>query len=114
MKARYVQRGESIDFTPTSDVAAGDVVKLGKLTGVAKLDIKSGELGALALVGVYELAVKSGKTFTAGQVAYYDPATGDVTPAAPADGSEAFALGHVVAAVSASETTAHIRLAQGL
>ena len=52
MKARYIQRGESIDYTPAADVAAGDIVKLGKLIGVAKLDIKPGELGALALVGV--------------------------------------------------------------
>ena len=53
MKARYVQRGESIDYTPTADVAAGDVVQQGKLVGVAKLDMKAGELGALALCGVY-------------------------------------------------------------
>ena len=52
MKARYVQRGESIDFIPAFDVAAGDIVKVGSLVGVAKLDIKAGELGALALCGV--------------------------------------------------------------
>ena len=53
MKARYVQRGDSIDYTPMEDVAAGDVVILsGKLVGVAKLDIKQAELGALALTGI--------------------------------------------------------------
>ena len=57
MDARYVQRGDAIDYTPTADVAAGDVVVLSnKLVGVAKLDIKAGELGALALTGVYEMA----------------------------------------------------------
>ena len=55
MKARYIQRGDSIDYTSTSDIAAGDIVKVGSLVGVAKLDIKAGELCALALVGVYEL-----------------------------------------------------------
>ena len=54
MDARYVQRGDAIDYTPMDDVAAGDIVVLaGKLVGVAKLDIKAGELGALALTGVY-------------------------------------------------------------
>ena len=44
MKARYVQRGDAIDYTPMEDVAAGDVVVLsGKLVGVAKLDIKAGD-----------------------------------------------------------------------
>ena len=67
MKARYVQRGDAIDYTPMEDVAAGDVVVLsGKLVGVAKLDIKAGELGALALVGVYEFAKAEGIAFAAG------------------------------------------------
>ena len=35
MKARYIQRGESIDYTPTEAFAAGDIVKLGNLVGVA-------------------------------------------------------------------------------
>ena len=67
MKARYVQRGESIDFIPASDVAAGDIVKVGSLVGVAKLDIKAGELGALALCGVYEIAT-NGTAIEAGAV----------------------------------------------
>ena len=49
MDARSVQRGDAIDYTPMADVAAGDVVVLAnKLVGVAKLDIKVAELGALA------------------------------------------------------------------
>ena len=35
MKARYIQRGDSIDYTPAEAVAAGDIVKLGNLVGVA-------------------------------------------------------------------------------
>ena len=42
MDARYVQRGDAVDYTPMADVAAGDIVVLAdKLVGVAKLDIKS-------------------------------------------------------------------------
>ena len=110
MKARYVQRGESIDFTPTSDVAAGDIVKLGNLVGVAKLDIKAGELGALALCGVYEIAT-NGSAVEAGAVVFVDPATGKVC----AEGaSGAVKFGHAVAAAAAADTLVHVRLEQGL
>ena len=48
MLATYVQRGESLDYIPAEDVAAGDVVIRNMLAGVAKLDIRAGTLGALA------------------------------------------------------------------
>ena len=79
MKARYVQRGESIDYTPTADVAAGDVVQQGKLVGVAKLDIKANELGALALCGVYEFTVKTGDSIAVGDTVYFDKTAGTIT-----------------------------------
>ena len=110
MKARYIQRGESIDHTPEEDVAAGDIVKLGGLVGVAKLDIKAGELGALAVVGVYELA--TGATAVAvGDLVSVDPATGKVcTPAA----SGAVKFGHAVTKAEVTDATVHVRLEQGL
>ena len=60
MQAVYKQKGDSIDYIPTSDVAAGDIVILNGDTdfvGVAKLDIKAGELGAIALIGIYEVLI---------------------------------------------------------
>jgi len=113
MKARYIQRGDSVDFTPTTDVAAGDVIHIGVLTGVAKLDIKAGELGALALTGVYELAVKTGKAFSAGQAAYFDPSDGTVTPDAPTGSGGAFLFGHTLAVAATGAATVPVRLAQG-
>ena len=110
MKARYVQRGESIDFTPTADVAAGDVVKGGNLVGVAKLDIRAGELGALALCGVYEIAT-NGTAIEAGAVVSVDPGTGKVCAA---DASGAVKFGHAVAAAAAADALVHVRLEQGL
>ena len=110
MKARYVQRGESIDFIPASDVAAGDIVKVGSLVGVAKLDIKAGELGALALCGVYEIAT-NGTAIEAGAVVSVDPGTGKVCAA---DASGAVKLGHAVAAAGTTDTLVNVRLEQGL
>ena len=110
MKARYVQRGESIDFIPASDVAAGDIVKVGSLVGVAKLDIKAGELGALALCGVYEIAT-NGTAIEAGAVVSVDPGTGKVCAA---DTSGAVKFGHAVAAAGTTDTLVNVRLEQGL
>lgn len=110
MKARYIQRGESIDYTPMTDVAAGDVVKVGGLVGVAKLDIKAGELGALAVVGVYEIAT-GGNAVTLGDVVYVDPTTGKVCAS---DASGAIKFGHALTSAGAADTVVHVRLAQGL
>jgi len=45
--AQFIHDGKSIDYTPTADVAAGDVVVQNDLLGVAKLDIAANALGAL-------------------------------------------------------------------
>ena len=103
MKARYVQRGESIDYIPEKPVSAGDIVKLGKLVGVAKLDIAVGELGALALVGVYEIET--------GGVVSVDPETGKACAASAAG---AVKFGHAVNAAAASDALVLVRLQQGL
>lgn len=110
MKARYIQRGESIDYVPEADVAAGDIVKLGGLVGVAKLDIRAGELGALATVGVYEVD-PGGAAISVGDVVCVDPATGKVC-AEGADGAVRF--GHAVTAATSADSVVHVRLQQGV
>ena len=111
MNARFVQRGEAIDHTPAADVAAGDIVAVGKLVGVAKLDIKAAELGALALTGVYEVAKASGTAFAVGMEVAWD-ATNRKAVAAGASGS--VKMGHAVALAGASDPTVFVRLCQGL
>ena len=110
MKARYIQRGESIDYTPEADVAAGDIIKIGKIVGIAKLDIKEGELGALAVVGVYEIAT-GGIAVNPGDLVCVDPATGKVCAESAAG---AIKLGHAVTKAATTDTTVHVRLLQGL
>ena len=61
MIAKYVYRGDVIDYTPEVDVAAGSVVVIGSIIGITKLDIKSGQLGALALVGVFDIVKATGE-----------------------------------------------------
>ncbi len=45
-QATYVQQGETIDYTPGSDVAAGAVVVQGDFVGVAKQPIAASTPGA--------------------------------------------------------------------
>jgi len=111
MNARYVQRGEAIDYTPAADIHAGDVVRLGRLVGVAKLDIRAGELGALALTGVYEMKVKAGDSVDAGDGVYFDPLAGTVTKTAPGAGSTTFSVGVAVSRAESGEL-ALVRLTQ--
>ena len=41
MLARYVQKGDAIDYRPAEAVAAGDVVIIADLIGIARLDIEA-------------------------------------------------------------------------
>ena len=66
MKARYIQRGDSIDFIPTKDMEAGEIVHLGNLIGVTKIPVKSGTLGTLALSGVFDVIKPRGIVFSQG------------------------------------------------
>lgn len=78
MKARYIQRGESIDYIPQTDTEAGAVVFLGKLAGITKLDIPAGELGAVATVGVFNV-VKASGAIAQGAAIYWDADAGKAT-----------------------------------
>lgn len=112
MKAIYVQRGEYIDYTPENKVNAGDVVLLGTLAAVAKLDIEAGKLGALATGGVYDVA-KDTNAISLGAKAYW---TGTEATAsadnglAGADKVEYTPVGVAVQAAEASDATVRVLL----
>ena len=71
MMAVFVQRGESVDFTPSRDVDAGEVLVFGGLPGVVKTAVKAGALGALALTGVYDVE-KDAVAVSAGDRLFWD------------------------------------------
>src|SRR5574344_1703805 len=110
LNARYVQRGDSVDYTPTADVSAGDIVNHGKMVGVAKLDIKAGELGALALTGVYEV-VKGDAAFGPGEEVGGDAAS---KKAVVATTSGCVKIGYAIAPAASGDTVVNVRLEQGL
>ena len=73
MIARYVQKGESIDYRPETDVRAKTIVPFPGFVGITRLDIRAGELGALAVTGVFE-SPKADEAIDVGDPVYWDEA----------------------------------------
>jgi predicted RecA/RadA family phage recombinase len=110
--AQYVQAGDAVDYTPGAAVAAGDVVVQGDLVGIAKRLIAANSLGALSVVGVFDVpkATGGGSAIAAGAIVYWDVAeavakTDDETGANKQ-------LGKTVAAAGDSAATVRVRLTQ--
>ncbi len=70
-KATFIQDGNSVDYTPGSAVAAGDVIVQGTLVAVARTPIAANVLGSLAVRGIFDVA-KAAVIFTAGAAVYWD------------------------------------------
>lgn len=76
--AKYVQSADTVDYTPTSAVAAGSVVIQSGLVGVANLDIPANTLGALAVSGQFDLK-KTTVAIDAGAKVYWNTTSGYAT-----------------------------------
>ena len=110
--AQFVHDGRSIDYTPGSDVTAGDVVVQEDLVGVAKLDIASGALGALAVDGVFDLpkATGVGEAIAAGAKVYWDVA--DQVAKTDDESGANKSLGKTTKAAGDDDATVRVRLSQ--
>ena len=71
--------GWRMDYTPGSDVAAGDVIDLGTYVGIATDAIASGTLGSLALYGAFDVNKYTGETPAVGDKMYWDAGTSTAT-----------------------------------
>jgi predicted RecA/RadA family phage recombinase len=108
--ATFVQEGGAVDYTPSADVAAGDVVVQGDLVGVTPRPIAANTLGALAVGGVFEFpkATGTGKAIAAGKKVYWDATNKQATETSSGNTF----LGKTVAAVGDSDATVRVRLSQ--
>lgn len=72
--ARFIQTGDSIDYTPSAEVLSGAVVVLGDLVGVVNRDAAANELTSIAVRGVYEFPKAAGAStgWTPGTLLYWD------------------------------------------
>ena len=109
-QAVFVHEGAAIDYTPTADVAAGDVVVQGDLVGVAKLDIKAGKLGALAVEGVFDFAKATGvgTAIAVGAILYWNDAANQATTSATGNKQ----IGKCVKAAGDNDATVRAKLSQ--
>lgn len=101
-------------FPVNTAVVKGNVVKVGEIVGVAQNTAVTGEDGnkyaTLKLNGAFEIAVKSGDTFTVGAKAYgVANGTTGVVPEAQVSATSAKLLGHVI---KVTASTVIVRLAQ--
>lgn len=71
MQATFLHPGKTIDYTPGSAVAAGQVVVIGLLVGIALRPIASGEQGAVTIEGVFALPEKD-EVIANGAYGYWD------------------------------------------
>ena len=73
---RITSRGDAIDYTPSSAVAAGDVVLIGTIPLVATQAIAANCLGSLASEGVFDIP-KNNDAFTVGDAVYWNASDTD-------------------------------------
>lgn len=106
----FVQDGLTVDYTPTSAVAAGDVVVQGELVGVAKQPIAANKLGALAVAGVFDFpkATGAGTAIAAGANCYWNAGAQQATTTATGNKL----IGKSVRAAADADATVRIRMSQ--
>jgi predicted RecA/RadA family phage recombinase len=107
---KFVQEGAAIDYTPGADIPAGTVVVQGDLVGTTRVDLKSGQLGSLAVQGVFDFpkAAGAGTAFTVGTLAYWDATNKVATKTATGNK----VIGKAVRAAADADTTVRIRMSQ--
>jgi len=69
--SKYIQRGETIDYTAGADIAAGDIVFVGDECFIAQFTIPNGATGAITRCGVFEIP-KDSNAITYGAVVFWD------------------------------------------
>jgi len=105
---RITSRGDAIDYTPTSNVTAGDVVEVGSIPMVATQAITANTLGSLATEGVFDVP-KTSDVFTAGDAVYWNSSATCVgSNTGAADNASGNIMG--VCTSNAANTATHVRV----
>ena len=107
-QAVFVNEGDFVDFAPGSAVAAGEVVVQGDLVGVVMRPLGAGELGSLAVLGVFDCAKATNVAYTVGTILFWDDVNNVVTSTSTGNKQ----IGKVVRAAATADPTVRIRLTQ--
>ena len=112
--ARFIHDGKSIDYTPQAAVTAGDVIVIGDLVAIAKLDIAAGQIGALATEGVFDVpkeAAAADKAIAAGTKVYWNATDKRVETSAGDPAAHKY-MGKTIKAALTTDTTTRVKLEQ--
>ena len=69
--AIFVAEGATMDFTPETDVAAGSVVVVSNIVGIAKFGIRAGSRGSITIRGVFDVVKDPTTNIPAGTILYW-------------------------------------------
>jgi predicted RecA/RadA family phage recombinase len=110
--ATFVCEGSAIDYTPSSDVAAGDVVVQADTIGVARTPIPANTPGSLAVTGVFDFpkATGTGSGIVAGAEVYWDVA--DKQAKTDSESGANKLLGKAIQSASDTDAIVRVRLNQ--
>lgn len=112
MDARFIQEGNSIDYTPSSAVAAGDVVIQDGLIGVAVKAIAANTPGSIMTVGVFDFTkAASDGGIAVGADVFWDAVNGVATDDIAAGANKY--LGKCVLAAATAAVLVRVRLNDG-
>lgn len=108
MATNFVQNGDFLEFTAGADVAAGEMVQVGSLFGVATDAVANGAVGVLAMKGVFTLAKENsaGSATTVGGPVYF--ISGEVS--GDDDTGNRPLCGHALEVAADGATTVKVRL----
>lgn len=109
--ASYVQDDDLIDYTPSSAVAAGDVVMLADLFCVAPRAIAANALGTVAVEGVWSCPKAGSLAISQGAIVYWNHVAGNITTAADSGGGSPVSYkraGKAAKAAIAADTTVQV------
>jgi len=111
--AQFIHHGDAIDYTPESDVSAGDVIQHNDMVGIAKRDGKANQLTTLAVVGVFDMPKPTGAdtAIELGATVYWDADEQQVTTTEPAEDPKRN-LGKVVLPAGDDDAYVRVRLVQ--
>lgn len=107
--ATFVQRGDSIDYSPVAATTAGTVVVQNDLVGVALTDIPAGGAGALAVCGVVSVA-KAAEAIAVGEKCWWDATNSRVTKT---KGQLTVLFGKAVSAAASGDATVNVLINEG-
>lgn len=100
----FVHEGRAIDYTPTSDTPAGTVIDMGTFVGITKHFIAANTLGALHLMGVFDVTKDSNAIGLGATVYWFQTSNFASATSSSADAT----MGKAVVAALAGDATVRV------